>query len=148
LSGILQTGTLGSASSNNQLEGAATSATPAGTVNAAPYVPKDGVITQVVEPIEKQADEIIDITTVGFSPQEVDIKAGQSVLWTNRDKAKHWVVVASSTPYPDKGACGSAFNSCIGLKLGENFRLTFKTPGRWNYYDKLNPKFTGVVVVD
>ena len=133
----------GNASQSNT----ATSGTPSGQAAPPPYVPHDGVISQVVVPIEQQADEVIDITTVGFSPTEVDIKAGQSIIWTNRDKAQHWIIVDSSTPYPDKGTCGSAFNSCRGLKLGENFRLTFKTVGTWNYYDKLNPKFTGAVVV-
>ena len=133
----------GNASQSNT----ATSGTPSGQAAPPPYIPHDGVISQVVVPIEQQADEVIDITTVGFSPTEVDIKAGQSIIWTNRDKAQHWIIVDSSTPYPDKGTCGSAFNSCRGLKLGENFRLTFKTVGTWNYYDKLNPKFTGAVVV-
>ena len=111
--------------------------------NSAPaYVPKDGLISQVVVPIEKQADAIIDITTVGFSPQKVNIKAGQSVIWTNRDKALHWVVIG---PSAQKGICDGAMDSCRGLKQGESFRATFKV-GTWNYFDKLNPKFTGTVI--
>lgn len=111
------------------------------------YVPHDGIISQVVMPIERQADYVVDITSVGFSPQEIDVVSGQSIIWTNRDKAQHWIIAAAANPYPEKGTCGSALNSCRGLKLGENFRLTFKDTGTWNYYDKLNPKFTGVVVV-
>lgn len=110
----------------------------------APYVPKDGVITQVVIPIEQQADEVIDITSAGFSPEEINVTRGTSVLWTNRDKSAHWVYGPS---YPDRGGCGSKFDSCVGLKLGENFRITFNRAGIWDYSDKLNPQFTGKVIV-
>jgi plastocyanin len=113
-----------------------------------PYVPKDGVLTQVSVPLEKQADYIIDITAIGFSPAELDIKSGQSVIWTNRNRNLHWVASSTKNPYPEKGSCGSKFNSCRGLKLGESFRLTFETRGRWEYSDKLNPQFTGVVIVN
>jgi len=146
LSSLPFVGGLGGGSNTSQSNTPASGASSNQTAPP-PYIPHDGVISQVVIPIEKQADEVIDITTIGFSPTEIDIKAGQSIIWTNRDKAQHWIIVDSSTPYPDKGTCGSAFNSCRGLKLGENFRLTFKTVGTWNYYDKLNPKFTGAVVV-
>lgn len=108
----------------------------------------DGVTTQVTIPIEKQADVIIEITPIGFSPDgvvvPVVVKAGTSIIWTNRDKAEHWVY---NTTYPDRGTCGTKFNSCGGLKSGTNLRVTFDRAGIWDYVDKLNPKFTGRVVV-
>lgn len=111
------------------------------------YVPKDGTITQVVIPIERQANMVIDITTAGFSPAEINITTGTVVLWTNRDKTPHWVASVASNRYPESGPCGSKFDSCAGLKLGENLRVTFNRSGIWDYVDKLNPKFTGRVTV-
>ncbi len=147
LGGLPQSGILGGGSN---MGGTTQGGTTSGNGQPAPekYVPKDGVISQVMEPVEKQANQVIDITSVGFSPADINIKIGQSVIWTNRDKGQHWVIVSSANPYPEKGSCGSSFNSCRGLKLGENFRQTFGVPGRWAYYDKLNPNFTGTVLVN
>ena len=88
---------------------------------------------------------MIDITTAGFSPDIISVKKGSSIIWTNRDKAEHWIY---NTDYTEKGACGTKFNSCAGLKLGENLRVTFDKTGTWNYIDKLNPKFKGQVTVN
>ncbi|MCL5006894.1 MAG: hypothetical protein M1153_02010 [Patescibacteria group bacterium] len=122
---------------------------PAGTstIATSTYVPPAVGIVQPVLPINEQANVIVDITAAGFSPQIVTIKPGESVIWTNRDRAEHWIAPDQSNPYPSNGTCGSAFNSCRGLNLGESFRFTFTKIGTWDYYDKLNPKFVGQVIV-
>ncbi len=114
----------------------------------APYVvPDNGVISQVVIPVEQQADFVIDITSAGFSPAELMVEKGNSVVWTNRDSKEHWVVAADLSPYPEEGGCGSLFDSCRGLKRGENFKVTFEHKGLWQYRDKLRPEFEGVIIV-
>ena len=115
--------------------------------NVATYTPPKVGIVQPVVPITEQANVVIDITAVGFSPAVVTIKPGQSVIWTNRDRASHWIVPDPTDPYPSNGTCGSALNSCQALALGQSFRFTFSKAGTWGYYDKLNPKFAGEIVV-
>lgn len=127
-------------------------ATPPGTPANSPvsppdYYPADGMVKPVV-PIEKQANYIIDITTAGFSPAELKVKKGDSIIWTNRDKAKHQIMADAAMSYPEKGECGSKLNSCVSLSLGDSFRVTFNEIGVWKYSDKLNPKFTGIVIVE
>jgi len=121
-----------------------TNTTPSATST---YVsPKEGIVSPVI-PITSQADVLVDITSAGFSPAQVTISPGQSVLWTNRDRANHWIVSGPTAPYPGSGQCGSPFDSCQALQLGDSYKFTFSQRGIWDFYDKLNPKFTGEVTV-
>ena len=49
------------------------------------YIPKDGAIEPTI-PIESQADYVIDVTAIGFSPESLKVKKGDSVIWTSRDR--------------------------------------------------------------
>ncbi len=112
------------------------------------YIPRIGIISQALVPVENMANYEIDVTSIGFSPGQITIKKGQSIVWTVRDKSSHWIQSNPSAPYPDSGTCGATtFDSCRGLNLGESFRMTFDRTGTWSYYDRLNPQFTGTVVV-
>ncbi len=114
---------------------------------ATTYVPPKVGMVQPTVPIAKQATVVVDVTAAGFSPQIVTIQPGQSVLWTNRDRAEHWIASDPTDPYPSNGSCGSAFNSCQALQLGDSWKFTFTKAGTWDYYDKLNSKFVGEVIV-
>ncbi|HEY4496783.1 MAG TPA: hypothetical protein VI432_01360 [Candidatus Paceibacterota bacterium] len=105
----------------------------------------DGAIIPTV-PLSRQANQIIDITTIGFSPSETTIDKGDSIIWTNRDRNSH-KLQATGAIYPEDGDCGSKLNSCAALKLGDSWKVTFNVSGEWNYRDELNPQFTGVVTV-
>ena len=110
-------------------------------------VPEEGKIPPVVAP-ESQADHLVEITTSGFWPKELIVKAGESVIWTNRDTKAHWIIPAAKNPYPEQGTCGSKLNSCSGIKLGESFKVIFAFAGTWKYSDKLSAKFPiGMVIV-
>lgn len=117
--------------------------TPPSTDNPTPppvYVPKDGPI-QPVQPIESQADYIIDITPIGFSPEILKIKKGDSVIWTSRDKYNSHQVVSIGSPKYAK------MDSPV-LKLGESFRATFDVVGTFQYQDKLHPNLKGTIIVE
>ena len=111
-----------------------------------PYVPEDGIVNPIL-PVEQLADHVVEITTAGFSPANVIMKKGDSVVWTNRDIASHWVLSDVSAKYPEKGTCGTKLDACAALKLGDSFRATLSQTGTWKYYDKLNAKFKGTIVV-
>ena len=116
--------------------------------DAEAYVsPENGMVSPVV-PLSAQSDYIIDITTAGFSPAELTIKKGESIIWTNRSKAGHWIEPIGDNIYPEEGDCGSKLDSCVALRLGESFKVTFNVAGVWGFHDKLNPEFSGTITVE
>jgi len=93
----------------------------------------------------------IAVTDEGFSPREVKVKKGSTVVWVNKSSTLSWPASASHpthTAYPEGGGCiGSAFDACRGLAAGESYKFTFNKIGSWNYHDHLNPNHFGAVVV-
>src|ERR671935_593099 len=77
----------------------------------------------------------VTIKASGFSPRTVTINQGDTVKWTNADKANHQPV-----------ANGGAFASPI-LKPGQSYSFTFNTAGGFNYHDALKPSLAGAVYV-
>jgi plastocyanin len=58
-----------------------------------------------------------------------------TVTWTSRDAARHTVTVRNGNV--DSGE----------LSGGQTFRSAFTTPGSFEYYCRIHPHMTGVVVV-
>lgn len=110
-------------------------------------IPVVGVITQTYVPVENMANQEVDVTAAGFSPSSITISKGQSIVWTIRDNNTHWIESNPSDVYPATGPCGSSFDSCENLYLGDSFRMVFNDVGVWSYFDKLNPQFIGTVTV-
>lgn len=94
----------------------------------------------------------VTITAGGFTPNELRIKKGDTVVWTNKGEKLSWPASAvhpTHEIYPEKGGCiGSAFDACRSLSYGESFKFVFNQVGLWKYHDHLNPIFTGVVIVE
>ena len=78
----------------------------------------------------------VAIDNFTFSPQQITVKAGDTVIWTNRDDIPH---TATSTT--------KSFGSAA-LDTGESFSFTFATPGSFSYFCALHPHMTGSVVVE
>ncbi len=98
------------------------------------------------------SQNVVEITSLGFTPQIIEINSGETVVFVNNDNALHWI--ASNThpthgDYPEGGGClGSKFDACGGLKQGERFSFTFNQKGVWTYHDHLNSGLVGTIVVD
>jgi amicyanin len=73
--------------------------------------------------------------TSSFGPQEVRIKAGSTVTWTNEDDIPHTVV----SPHN--------FRSKV-LDTDGTYSFTFTTPGTYKYFCSLHPHMTGAIVVE
>jgi plastocyanin len=140
---VRQNGSISSLSYSSVVVGNGTNSTT--TVKQS--IPAVGVISQAFVPVSSMADDEIDVTAIGFSPDSITISKGQSIVWTVRDDNSHWIESNPSSPYPEKGSCGSLFNTCDAIGLGSSFRMVFNDVGTWSYYDKLNPQFTGTVTV-
>ncbi|MGH3865518.1 MAG: cupredoxin domain-containing protein [Pseudonocardiaceae bacterium] len=81
------------------------------------------------------ASDAVTIQNFAFSPATVTIKAGTTVIWTNRDQDPHTV-----------SAMSGAFHSPT-LNTGQSYQYTFTTPGRFDYLCTIHPFMTATVVV-
>lgn len=110
----------------------------------------------------------VEITSAGFSPKELTINKGDSVIWINKDSKERWPASASHpthTVYPGvdynrpgsyagSEACisegvakDSAFDPCKGLAKEESWTFTFNQVGSWNYHDHLVSGNYGKIIV-
>ncbi len=69
-----------------------------------------------------------------FDEQEITIKEGTTVIWTNYDSAPHTVD-------------GEGLDSGT-ISKGESWTYTFTTKGLYDYYCSYHPSMTGTVVVE
>lgn len=111
---------------------------------------------------EMAVEHTVEVTSAGFNPSTITVKAGEAVTFVNKDSAQHWPASAmhpTHKVYPgsDIEKCGTAeapmiFDACKGMAQGESFKFTFNEKGTWNYHDHLNccdkPAFFGKVVVN
>ena len=81
-------------------------------------------------------DAAIKIGNFTFGPQELKVKAGTTVTWTNEDDIPHTVV-----------ATGKAFRS-KALDTEDKFSFTFATPGSYEYFCSLHPHMKATVTVE
>ena len=77
-----------------------------------------------------------------YVPNPAEMKAGESVTWTNGDSQIH-TVTSGAVGAEDSG---SVFDSGI-LSPKATFDFTFDTAGEYDYYCTLHPQMFGKVVV-
>ena len=82
------------------------------------------------------ADTQASIDNFSFTPQEIRVKSGSAVVWTNKDDIPHTVT-----------SVDNAFAS-RALDTNEKFQFLFKSPGKFPYYCRLHPKMTGVIIAE
>jgi len=77
----------------------------------------------------------VKIDNFAFAPEQLTVKAGTTVTWTNEDNIPHTVV-----------ATGRAFKS-KALDTDDKFSFTFTTPGSYEYFCSLHPHMKAMVTV-
>lgn len=107
---------------------------------------------------EELAGQAVLFTKNGYEPNELTIKKGETVVFTNTITDLTWPASAqhpTHTVYPgsDIKKCGTAeagniFDACKGLVEGESWTFTFNEVGAWNYHNHLNPAKFGKIVVE
>ena len=100
----------------------------------------------------------VDVTNDGFVPRNLEINAGDTVIWTNRISRQTWPATAvhpTHTVYPGstRSRCGSGtaedmFDACKGLNIGETYSFIFEERGSWSYHDHLRNSVRGTVIVN
>src|SRR5262249_18306809 len=81
------------------------------------------------------ADATVKIANFTFGPQELTVKAGTKVTWTNEDDIPHIVVSPNN------------FRSKV-LDTDVTYAFPFTTPGTYKYFCSLHPHMTGTPVVE
>ena len=82
------------------------------------------------------AEEVtVKIGNFTFGPQELKVKAGTTVTWTNEDDIPHTVVSPNG------------FRSKV-LDTDGKYSFTFTAPGTYKYFCSLHPHMTGIVIVE
>jgi len=121
---------------------------------------------EVAEEIEELPEEIpetapsthtVEITSSGFSPKNLEIKQGDTVVFVNKDDSTQWPasdVHPTHKSYPGSGIskCGTSeeqniFDACKGLEQDESYSFTFNEEGSWNYHNHFSPGLKGTIVV-
>ena len=77
----------------------------------------------------------VKIGNFTFGPQELKVKAGTTITWTNEDDMPHTVVSPNN------------FRSKV-LDTEGAYSFTFTTPGTYKYFCSLHPHMTGTIVVE
>ena len=95
------------------------------------------------EPMEETAEEPmaegptlydVEIKSFRYNPSLVKIKVGDTVRWTNKDKARH-------------DASGDGWSTVL-LSQGESAEYTFTKPGTYEYICSIHPSMHGKVIVE
>jgi amicyanin len=79
----------------------------------------------------------VSIDNFTFSPQQLTVKAGTTVTWTNKDDIPHGIA-----------ATGNAFKRSAAMDTDDNYSFTFTTPGTYQYFCYIHPHMTGTIVVE
>ena len=77
----------------------------------------------------------VSIKDFKFAPVEVNIKVGETVVWTNEDSVPHTVESSDKTLKSDE------------LSKGDTYSHTFTKAGKYNYACGIHPSMHGSVTV-
>ena len=77
----------------------------------------------------------VSIKNFKFVPQDITVKAGTEVVWTNDDSAPHTVESSDKTLKSDE------------LSKGDTYSHTFANAGKYDYICGIHPSMHGSVTV-
>jgi len=89
----------------------------------------------------------VTVGSAGFTPQDVTIRVGGTVTWTDTDSTGSHTVTADDGTFDSHPACSppvTPLSDC--MKNGDTYSHTFPAAGSFKYHDKVTGK-TGTVTV-
>ncbi|MBI2109159.1 MAG: hypothetical protein HYT93_03200 [Parcubacteria group bacterium] len=102
---------------------------------------------------EKISATVVTYTKDGFSPETVEIKAGETVMFKNESELSLWVASAihpTHSLYPKKSSSdclGSSFDACAVTAPGSSWSFAFTEVGSWNYHNHIQANHRGTITV-
>jgi plastocyanin len=85
----------------------------------------------------------VNFDGTSFSPNTVNIKAGDIVVFKNNSQQDFW---PASNPHPIHTDYPE-FDAKKNIPPGGKYQFQFEKVGTWGYHDHLNPSITGTIVV-
>ena len=103
-------------------------------------------------------ENVIEMSSSGFSPSTLNKNVGETVTFTNVDGSTSLWPATDIHPthkiYPgsDIDKCGTAeenliFDSCGPVASGESYSFTFDDAGTWKYHDHRRASRIGTIIV-
>jgi len=77
-----------------------------------------------------------------FSPDRIEVKIGDTVIWKNFDSGDHTVTAEFRPASPQEGGFDSGL-----IPSGLSYEKIFSKIGTYKYYCKLHPEEMGTVIV-
>jgi plastocyanin len=77
----------------------------------------------------------VNIDNFAFTPKELTVKAGTTIVFRNRDDIPHLVVGAKAEFHSE------------ALATGDGFSFTFAKAGSYSYFCGMHPQMQGKIVV-
>ncbi len=97
-----------------------------------------GLLAAAVLPGAAQnATSAVAIDNFTFRPQQLTVKAGTTITWTNKDDIPHGIASANN-----------AFARSKALDTDDSYSFIFAAPGIYQYFCYLHPLMTGTIVVE
>lgn len=96
------------------------------------------LLSFLAEPIAVGADSpaaTVDIQSFAFVPQEITVKPGTTITWTNKDQTAH-SVVSREGKFASKG-----------MDTDDRYTFTFTAEGDYAYFCSLHPHMIGTIHV-
>ncbi len=106
-------------------------------------------------------DALVTYTGAGFTPENLVIKAGDTVRFTNASESGGMWVGADEHPTHtefdgtstrehcvDGAAVGGSFDMCHAARAGESWDFTFAEAGTYGYHNHTSARATGTIVVE
>lgn len=104
----------------------------------------DETATDAAATTSANADTVVTIENFSFEPARVEIAAGTTIEWTNRDAFLH-TVTSGKTSGPENEPDGR-FDEELPDE-GATASVTFDEPGTYTYYCRQHNAMDGTVVV-
>jgi plastocyanin len=96
-----------------------------------------GLVTFSIAVAPARAETVeVKIDNFTFTPQQITVKAGDTVTWINHDDIPH-TVTSKTFIFRSKA-----------MDTDDKFSFTFATPGSFPYFCSLHPHMTGTIVVE
>lgn len=109
---------------------------PAALVCAAVLLPATGLHTApAARAAAKAVVHVVVIDGMRFMPQTLEVKAGDTVVWRNRD------------PFPHTATAGAGGPDSPVIAAGASWRFTAVKPGNYSYLCTLHRTMTATLVV-
>jgi plastocyanin len=107
--------------------------TPSSTAAAPTVTPTPAASAKATPPVSKAETYNISVVNFTFNPAALNIKKGDTVIWTNQDSVSHQIA-------------GGTFNGPV-MSNGQSYTFTFNSTGTFNYHCAIHPSMTGTITV-